>query len=134
VTVTFSPLLSGLAGGFHRKLQSEIESIQKLIDSDWLGEIPEESSSRAFFDILGHCLGADCHKGKVNSREVWGTDFQGADAADTRQISVHQSDVRLVTAQRDLIETVVYGRALGEADREGFQFSWFSLCCSHLAF
>ena len=127
MTVRLSPLFSGLGGGFHRKLQTEIQSIQKLVDSDWLREIPEESSARAFFDTPGHCLGADCHKGKVNSRQVLGTDFQGADAAETRQISVHQTDVRLVIAQRHLIETVVYGRAFWQADREGFQFSWFSL-------
>ena len=77
-----------------REFQRHVQRIHELVDLDRLGEIAEESGLQAFLDVARDRVGAERDHRDVRRGRVFGEDPQRLDAADARQIDVHQDHVR----------------------------------------
>src|SRR5580658_3869108 len=77
-----------------RVIQSHIQRFHELVDLNRLGEITEESCLETLLNIAGYCVGTECNYRNVQCGRIFGENSQCVDTADTRQIDVHQNDIR----------------------------------------
>src|ERR1044071_9430065 len=77
-----------------RKFKCQVQRVHKLLDLDGLGEVTEEAGFQSFLNVARHGIGTEGNDGDVLCGLVLAEDLQGFDGADTRQISIHENDVR----------------------------------------
>src|ERR1039458_6634476 len=94
------PDLFGMTGFLPGEFQCHVQRLHELMDLDWFGEVAEESSLQALLDVARHGIGTEGNHGNVRGRRVIAKNSEGFDAADARQIDVHQDHFRLVRARQ----------------------------------
>src|SRR5665647_25424 len=98
LTIDLCPDSYGERGPLSSEFQGDIQRLHELIDLDWLGEIPEEPGLQTLLDVARHGVGAEGHHRDVRRGRVLAKNSQGFDAADARQVDVHQDHLRQVGA------------------------------------
>src|SRR5580692_88352 len=81
---------------FGGEFERDSQGLHELVDSDWFCQVSEEASLETFFDVAWHGVGAEGDHGDMRGSRIFTKDVKGVDAADAREIDVHQDHVRQV--------------------------------------
>jgi len=77
-----------------RSLNRRLQRFRKFVDSDGLSEIAEESGVQSLVDIALHGVRAEGYNRYMGRCRIFPQEKHRLDSTDSRQIDVHQNDIR----------------------------------------